>query len=68
MPTDEILLVRRFAKDTDGSYVIKCRHCRNVIGVEDGEDDGTPRGEQYKCRCGGWNQVDFDAVQVRGGL
>jgi hypothetical protein len=58
--TDEILTTRRFSKD-GGDWVIKCGHCKNTIGVDGGEDDGTPRGEQYQCRCGGWNEVEHSA-------
>lgn len=47
--TDEILVTKRFSKD-GGDWCIKCRHCKNITGVDDG-DDGTPRGEQYACRC-----------------
>ncbi len=64
MSLDEFHIAKRFSKD-GGDWVIKCGHCKNIIGVEDGEDDGTPRGEQYKCRCGGWNEVDRDASFAR---
>jgi len=64
MPADEIKTIRRFSKD-GGDWIIKCGHCKNIIGVEDGCDDGTPRGEQYTCRCGGWNYVDSDASFAR---
>ena len=67
-PTNDSLLefkvARRFSKD-GGDWVIRCGHCKNIIGVDDGEEDGTPRGEQYKCRCGGWNEVHSDASYVR---
>ncbi len=62
--TDEIKTVRRYSKD-GGSWCIRCVHCREVIYVEDGDDDGTPRGEQYRCRCGGWNEVGVNAAFVR---
>jgi hypothetical protein len=62
--SDEIKTARRFSKD-GGDWVIKCGHCKDIIGVDDG-DDGTPRGEQYQHRkCGGWTQVDYDANFVR---
>ncbi|MDF0506528.1 hypothetical protein POK33_37885 [Burkholderia cenocepacia] len=61
---DEIKPIRQFTKD-GGDWAIKCGHCDRIIGVEDGEEDGTPRGEQYECRCGGWNSVDFDASYTR---
>lgn len=62
--SDEIKPIRQFSKD-GGDWCIKCGHCGNIIGVEEGEEDGTPRGEQYKCRCGGWNKVHHDASYVR---
>ncbi|WP_042298999.1 hypothetical protein [Paraburkholderia kururiensis] len=61
---DEIKSVRMFSKD-GGDWIIKCRHCQNIIGVDDGDTDGTPRGEQYKCRCGGWNSVSYSAAYVK---
>ena len=61
---NEIKTVRRYTKD-GGDWAIKCGHCKQIIGVEDGETDGTPRGEQYKCRCGGWNDVATTATYVR---
>lgn len=61
---DEIKIARRYSKDA-GDWAIKCAHCGQIIGVEDG-DDGTPRGEQYQHRaCGGWTMVDGDARFVR---
>lgn len=70
--TDEILPVKRFARDTDGSWVVKCPHCKATLGVEDGEEDGTPRGEQYQHTsafgCNGWFEVTDNAAYVRGEL
>lgn len=62
--SDEIKTVRRFSKD-GGDWCIKCAHCGQIIGVDDG-DDGTPRGEQYQHRaCGGWNEVSHGARFVK---
>jgi hypothetical protein len=56
--TDEILTVSRVAKDSDGSWIVKCPHCKRVIGLE----DGPIRGEQFQHRaCGGWLEVSHDA-------
>lgn len=61
--SDEIKTVRRFTKD-GGDWAIKCAHCGQIIGVDDG-DDGTPRGEQYLHKqCGGWNYVSDTAAYV----
>ncbi|MFX3575437.1 hypothetical protein [Ralstonia mannitolilytica] len=63
--TDEIKTARRFTKD-GGDWAIKCGHCGQIIGVDDGDLDGTPRGEQYQHRvCGGWTQVSSGAAFVK---
>lgn len=74
--TDEILDVHQVSKDGPGEYVVRCPHCRQVIGVE-GERLGEIRGEQYQHQkreligwpgsavgCDGWLQVASDAVLV----
>lgn len=78
--TDEILMVRRVSRDNDGSYIVACPHCQEVIGLE-GEDLDELRGEQYQHRkrnildgsgrrtiaigCDGWLEVADDACYVR---
>ena len=62
MPTDEILDVHHVSNDSD-SYIVRCPHCKNVIGVE-GEDLSEIRGEQYTCRCGGWLQIADNARYI----
>ncbi|MBV2131999.1 hypothetical protein KRX52_04200 [Pseudomonas sp. MAP12] len=62
---DEILLVRQVSRDTDRSYVVRCPHCSQVIGIEGDEIDEV-RGEQYQHkRCSGWLEVSNTAVSVR---
>lgn len=62
--SDEVKVVRRVSKD-GGDYVVRCPHCRAVIGVE-GEDLSEIQGEQYQHRaCGGWLMVDYGAHFVR---
>ena len=61
--TDEILTVTRVSKD-GGDYVVKCPHCKAIIGIE-GDDLSEIKGEQYLCRCGGWLQVGFNARYVK---
>ena len=64
--TDEIKIARRFSRDTDGEWIIKCGHCKRIMGVEAGDDDGTPRGEQYQDRqCNGWTEVSAEASFVK---
>lgn len=61
--SDEIKDVNTVSKD-GGDYVVTCPHCRAVIGVE-GDDLSEIRGEQYRCRCGRWLQVGYNARYVR---
>lgn len=72
-----ILAVRRVGRD-GGDYVVKCPHCKTIIGIE-GDDMSEIRGEQYQHKrreyqgprgpryvgCDGWMEVDHDAVFVR---
>lgn len=63
--SDEILLVRQVSRDTDRSYIVRCPHCSQVIGIE-GDDLDEIRGEQYQHkRCGGWLEVSETAAFVR---
>lgn len=63
--SDEILLVRQVSRDTDRSYIVRCPHCSQVIGLE-GDDLDEIRGEQYQHkRCGGWLEVSGTAAFVR---
>ena len=74
---DEILTVRIVSKDSDGSYVVQCPHCKQVIGVE-GDWLSEIRGEQFQHKrreyqghsgpksigCDGWLEVSQDAHLV----
>lgn len=63
--TDEIKPTRRFSRE-DGDSIIRCQHCNRVMAVQDNDEDGTPRGEDYQDRvCGGWTGVSFDAHFVK---
>lgn len=61
--TDEIKTVSRVAKDNDGTWIVKCPHCKQVVGLP----DGPIRGEQFQHRknrhtgCDGWLEVSHDA-------
>jgi len=62
--TDEIKTVRRVSKD-GGDYVVKCPHCKRIMGIE-GDDLSEIRGEQYKDPvCGGWVGLSHTAYFVR---
>ena len=62
--TDEIKRVRRVSKD-GGDYIVKCPHCRRIMGVE-GNDLSEILGEQYHDSiCGGWLEIDHGATFVR---
>ncbi len=56
--------VHHLVRDTDMSICCRCPHCQSVIGIE-GEEFSDVRGEQFQCRCGGWLQVDSDAVAIK---
>lgn len=72
-----ILPVRKVSKD-GGDYVVKCPHCKDIIGIG-GDDLSEIRGEQFQHRkreypgpngpksngCDGWLEVSTDAVYVR---
>lgn len=62
--SDEILFVRQVGRDTDRSYIVRCPHCSQVIGIE-GDDLDEIRGELYQHkRCGGWLEVSNAAAFV----
>ncbi|SEJ45863.1 hypothetical protein SAMN05216201_10948 [Pseudomonas linyingensis] len=62
--SDEILLARQVSRDTDRSYIVRCPHCSQVIGVE-GDDLDEIRGEQYQHKgCGGWLEISDTAAYV----
>lgn len=67
MSDDYIYDVVHVARDHDRSLIVRCPHCQDIIGI-DGYDLEEVQGEQYKCRCGGWLQVDYDASMVRNPL
>ena len=67
MADEYIYDVHHVTRDDDGSLVCRCPHCQDVIGL-DGFDLDDIQGEQYKCRCGGWFQIDYDARRVKGEL
>lgn len=77
MSDDLILDVKRVSRD-DGEYIVKCPHCKQIIGIE-GDDLSEIRGEQYQHKrreiprfdgsvrvlgCDGWMQVHSDAHYV----
>lgn len=62
--TDYIFDVHQVARDTDMGIICRCPHCQQVIGIE-GEEFSDVRGEQYKCRCGGWLEVSNSARRVK---
>lgn len=62
--TDYIFDVHQVARDTDMGIICRCPHCQQVIGIE-GEEFSDVRGEQYKCRCGGWLEVSSSARRVK---
>ncbi len=60
-----ILTVKRYSYD-GGELVVRCPHCKAVIGVE-GQDGDDIRGEQFLHRgrgCDGWLEVATDARRV----
>lgn len=64
-PEQWILTVKRFAHD-GGSLVVRCPHCKEVIGV-DGDEGDDIRGEQFQHRskrCDGWIEVWRQARRV----
>tara|TARA_R110001606_G_scaffold380609_1_gene541219 strand:- start:48 stop:278 length:231 start_codon:yes stop_codon:yes gene_type:complete len=61
---DYIYEVKQVARDTDGGLICRCPHCQDIIGIE-GEEIDEVQGEQYKCRCGGWLEVAYNAVRVK---
>lgn len=62
--SDEILLVRQVSRDTDRSYIVRCPHCSQVIGIE-GDDLDEIRNEQYQHKlCGGWLEISDTAAFV----
>lgn len=74
--TDEIITVRAVSRD-GGDWVVRCPHCKAVIGVE-GDTLEDIRGEQYQHKrreypgpngprfngCGGWLEVAHNARRV----
>ncbi|WP_314408827.1 hypothetical protein [Pseudomonas kuykendallii] len=64
MADDYIYDVGQVARDSDRSLICRCPHCQEIIGIE-GDDIADAQGEQFKCRCGGWFQIDYDAVRVK---
>jgi hypothetical protein len=64
-PEQWILTVKRYAHD-GGGLVVRCPHCKDVIGVEGDEGDDI-RGEQFQHRskrCDGWLEVWSQARRV----
>ncbi|WP_395599056.1 hypothetical protein AB4P95_11710 [Pseudomonas sp. A1437] len=61
--SDYIYDVRQVARDSDRSLICRCPHCQEIIGIE-GDDLEDVQGEQFKCRCSGWLQIDYDAIRV----
>jgi len=61
--TDYIYDVHQVARDSDMGIICRCPHCQQVIGIE-GTEFSDVRGEQYKCRCGGWLEVSSSAQRV----
>lgn len=64
-PEQWILTVKRYSID-GGDLVVRCPHCKTVIGVEGQEGDDI-RGEQFQHRsgkCNGWLEVASDARRV----
>lgn len=62
--SNAILSVIRVSKEA-GDYIVKCPHCKSIIGIE-GNDLSEIRGEQYNHRaCGGWLEVSHDARFAR---
>lgn len=60
-----ILPVKRYAHD-GGGLVVRCPHCKEVIGL-DGEEGDDIRGEQFQHRskrCDGWFEVWTQARRV----
>lgn len=64
MPDDYIYNVDHIVRDSDMSICCRCPHCHNMIGIE-GDEFSDVRGEQYKCRCGGWLEVSSTAVAIK---
>ncbi|WP_236202207.1 hypothetical protein [Pseudomonas pseudonitroreducens] len=64
MADDYIYDVYHVARDTDGSLICRCPHCQEIRAL-DGHDVEDVQGEQYECHCGGWYQIDSDAVRIR---
>lgn len=63
--TDEYIYdVNHIARDNDMSIICRCPHCQEIIGI-DGQELEDVRGEQYKCRCGGWLEVSSTARRVK---
>ncbi|MBU0564907.1 MAG: hypothetical protein KJ890_15565 [Gammaproteobacteria bacterium] len=67
MADDYIYDVHHVARDYDRSLICRCPHCQEITGL-DGDDVEDVQGEQYKCRCGGWFQIDSCARRVKGEL
>ena len=64
MPDDYIYNVDHIVRNGDMSICCRCPHCQDVIGIE-GDEFSDVRGEQYKCRCGGWLEVSSTAVAIK---
>lgn len=67
MADEYIYDVHHVARDNDGSLICRCPHCQDIIGL-DSYDVEDVQGEQYKCRCSGWFQIDSSARRVKGEL
>ncbi|GEM_PF-1680339 len=67
MADEYIYDVHHVARDNDGSLICRCPHCQDITGL-DSYDVEDVQGEQYKCRCGGWFQIDSCARRVKGEL
>lgn len=61
---DYIYDVHQVARDTGMGIICRCPHCQAIISIE-GEELSDVRGEQYKCRCGGWLEVSSTVSRVK---
>lgn len=66
MADEYIYDVHHVSRDTDGTLICRCPHCQEIVGMA-GYDLEDVQGEQYECRCGGWYQIDYEAVRIGKG-
>lgn len=64
MADEYIYDVKQVSRDSDRGLICRCPHCQDIVGIE-GDDLDDIQGEQYRCRCAGWFQIDYDAVHVK---